>query len=744
MPPMIALNETQIVTFGARASLGRAGGTAIHLKSKAGANAWHGAASFFRRGGEWSGLPATARREEAAPGFGRSQFGGALGGPIARDRAFWFASFEPVRQTSLLQIGERDPATRSIRNRLGAAPLATTLALVRGDWRISDRDNLSITYNSERSDGEDLPPLQRTLADAGQRQQFKEAFDQGLVRYTRTLSPTIMTDLSLGFSRMRADAVPAALGTQFDFPGLQAGNPFRVPAMPRHQRWQLLGGVSKVWGTHSLVAGGETQRIDAAYAAGFARAGAIAFAENFASADRNGDGRIDDADLRVVAALRNLSPADAPARVNNTHLAAYLQDDWRIRRSLTLNLGARWQLDTNEKNLRGYDDLNPLLRAFARGARERDGNNLGPRVGFVWALAQDRFVIRGSYGAFFDRIPLQYAALEQLLDGRRQVIASSPAWRNAPGLALLENALENPMIQQSNLELQWEFARNWSARAGYAHSLGTHLMLGRGIGTVFLPAAGGPERIVQYESSGKTKYDALQITLEKRLSRRWHLLANYTFAKSFGYTNGDQLPFFNEMADPARPGLEYGPSPFDQRRRFNLTGEVEFAWGFRAAAVWAVASGVPMDILLPNASARLPFLQRNAGGRLFRTGEDLNRFLAQLNAAGHALPLVDPGARFNDDFQSFDLRVTKRFELGSDIKLEIGGDLFNLFNVTNILGPSTVNYSGFANALIRDSDRPNDPGYLRASGFGRPVTTAGRLFTAGGPRSFQFVAKFSF
>ena len=153
-----------------------------------------------------------------------------------------------------------------------------------------------------------------------------------------------------------------------------------------------------------------------------------------------------------------------------------------------------------------------------------------------------------------------------------------------------------------------------------------------------------------------------------------------------------------------------------------------------------------MDILLPDASARLPFLQRNAGGRLFRTVDELNRFLASLNAAGgvngELLPLAGANARFNDGFHNLDLRLTKRFKFGGDAGLELGGEFFNLFNVTNVQGWS--NYSGLANALSRDSLNAADLGYLKSSGFGRPLTTAGRLFTAGGPRSFQFVVKFSF
>ena len=71
-------------------------------------------------------------------------------------------------------------------------------------------------------------------------------------------------------------------------------------------------------------------------------------------------------------------------------------------------------------------------------------------------------------------------------------------------------------------------------------------------------------------------------------------------------------------------------------------------------------------------------------------------------------------------------------------------EVFNLFNVTNVLGVSNVNYSGFSNVLVRDSNDPSSPGFLRSSSFGRPVTTAGGVFGSGGPRAFQFAARVTF
>jgi hypothetical protein len=67
-----------------------------------------------------------------------------------------------------------------------------------------------------------------------------------------------------------------------------------------------------------------------------------------------------------------------------------------------------------------------------------------------------------------------------------------------------------------------------------------------------------------------------------------------------------------------------------------------------------------------------------------------------------------------------------------------------VFNTTNILGTTNVNYSGFSNVLVRDSQEPGTPGYLRSSSFGKPVTTAGGIFGSGGPRAMQLAARVTF
>jgi hypothetical protein len=78
------------------------------------------------------------------------------------------------------------------------------------------------------------------------------------------------------------------------------------------------------------------------------------------------------------------------------------------------------------------------------------------------------------------------------------------------------------------------------------------------------------------------------------------------------------------------------------------------------------------------------------------------------------------------------------------MNIDAFAEVFNLFNVENILGTGTVNYSGFANALVRDSSDPSAPGYLTSSRFGTPVSTAGGFFGSGGPRALQLGARVAF
>jgi len=290
------------------------------------------------------------------------------------------------------------------------------------------------------------------------------------------------------------------------------------------------------------------------------------------------------------------------------HLASFVQDDWRLHPRVSLNLGVRYEVDTDVNNMSRVDQLNPLVLPFVDGPRRRDMNNVAPRLGFNWSTS---------------------------------------------------------------------------------------------------------DSLVNLESSAKTNYDGLLVELERRFSGRYGLRLSYTLSKAMNYANDDQIPFGNGPVDPNNLAAEYGPSPSDQRHRLALSGMVAAGGGVQIAGLWRAASGVPMDILMPDGQSRIPVLSRNAGGRVFRTAADLDVYLTTLNASG-------------------------------GIDKEPLLELFNLVNTTNILGTSTVNYSGFSNVLVRDSNDPANPGYLKSSAFGTPISTAGGVFGSGGPFAVQLGARVTF
>lgn len=783
-----AVQEFQIATNRFDARIGRSGSGVVNIVTKEGTNRFHGSASAFFRGSLFQGLPATFDRTLGqAPPFDREQYSFTAGGPIKKDHAFFFSSLEYRNQNGAVLVGTRDTARRTITRSFAPAPLNDLLSTERLDWQVNDKDRLGFRYSLQRETDVAASTLIRSIGSASQRQSSHNHTHSLLADYTRVLTPRDLNDFKLSFSTFSNVTAPVTPGPQLTFPSIQDGASFRVPQQTRQKRFQFADNFTAIRGAHTLTAGGEFQRVLADFNLGVFQQGRIELIEDFPDFDRNGDGRVDDGDLLFAVTLRSGVPT-RPLVIpdaNNSYVAAFLQDDWRVSPQLTFNLGLRYELDTDVKNVSRYPgDLNPLVLSFLRGSRHADKNNFAPRVGFNWATKDGRTSLHGGYGIYYDRVTLEIQSLERGLDGRAlpievragnlffipppclfnpacgQFPPPAPTLANpftgfvlpgagAGGINIIDNGLQNPLVQQTNVGLQHEFARDFVVRADYLHDFGTHFIIGRTIGQIFNPVVGGPDLVKNLESSVKTKYDGLLLSVEKRLSHRYQFRASYTLSKAFNYANDDQIPFSNGPLNPNNLQLEYSPTPNDQRHRFTFAGVFDAPLGLRLAPLWTLASGVPMDILLPDGSSRVPNLQRNAGGRLFHTGAELNAFITQLNAAGGVpgtglLPLVRPDARFNDNFNSFDLRVARPFKIGERVSVEPIAEVFNLFNVTNVLGVSNVNYSGFSNVLVRDSQDSTSPGFLRSSSFGRPVTTAGGVFGSGGPRAFQFAARVIF
>ena len=713
------------------------------------------------------------------PSFDREQYSGSLGGPIKRDRLWYFSAFEYRSQDAVALTGVRDLGQRRVLTSFSPAPLRETLLTGRGDWQTTAADRMAFRYALGRENDIALGSLGRPLGAADNRQQSFNNYQSFAYNWSHTFSPRLLNDFVFHENNF-INRIPTFVENRNElrFPSLQDGGNFRIPQRTRQNRFQLRDNVSWTAGNHAFKFGGEFQRLDTDVVFDLFGSGTINLTENFPQQDRNGDGRVDDFDIPIASTIRSVAPNRPPTvpDIDNKFFALYAQDDWKVTPKFTLNIGLRYELDTNTKNLANFGDISPLVRQFLRGERGKDVNNFAPRIGFNWNPWGDgKTSIHGGYGIYYDRIVLEVPGLERLLDGRTlplevragsalnssgNFLPGTPTLANpfvgaldpaggGVGINIIDNDLDTPYVQQFNFGFQTELLRDLVVSVDGIHSFGSKFIIGRQIDVVNNPVVKGPDAIINIESSVKTWFDGLLVNVQKRYSNRYTFNASYTLSKTFNFSNDDQIPFQGGPIKPDRLILEKGPAPNDERHRFTFAGVFDLPSGIQLSPIYLVASGVPLDIRLPGGATRIPAIQRNAGGRQFHKGSELNAFINQFNATAapkDRLPLIRDDIKFSDSFQSFDLRLSRNFKLSERLSVQAIAEAFNLFNVTNIRGVNNVNFSGFQNALIRDvSDPPASPGFLRSSQFGSPLQTAAAGgFGAGGPRAFQFAARVQF
>lgn len=784
--PQDSVKEFQIVTNQFSADLGRSAAGVINILTKSGSNEFHGSTGFYFRNDKLSALPATLDRGIVSalgkPPFDREQYTGSFGGPIKRDKAWFFSAFEYRNQDSIVLVGVRDQVARQILTGFASAPLNDLLSSTRADWQPTAKDRLSFRYAIEDEDELGLANIQKPFGTAEQRQRGENNYQSFVVNHVHTFSGNLINDFV--FQENRFDnKLPRFSNRSFEasFPNIVDGSNFLLPQRTRQNRIQLRDNLSLLAGKHALKFGGEYHRIDGFLDFQIFSGGGTAFlTEDFATIDRNRDGRIDDLDIPISMTIFG-TQTDSANQINNNYVSFYVQDDWKVASNFTFNIGVRYELETDSTNKNFFDkNFNPIaLPFYGSNERKRDLDNISPRFGFNWDPFKDqRTSIHGGYGLYYDRIVFGTIDQEQRLDGRKlranirtgsELDANGRFLPGTPtladpfsgfqlpvsilGIVILDRSFEHPMIHQFNFGIRREITPTLSVSIDGIHTFGYKFQLQRFLGTAVNPIDGADEAILNIEPSGKNWYDGLLINVEKRPSHHFSFIASYTLSKASNYVNDDLFPAAFAPIDPNNLRLEKGPAANDQRHRFTFAGLLELPKGFQISPIFTLASGVPIDLLIPAATAtgvsRLPIVQRNALGRQFKTGRELNNFIQSINAGGGIegfglLPLVNDNLRFGDSFTSFDLRVSKSFKLGEKVNLQLFTEIFNLFNVTNIRGFNNLSFSGFQNVLTRDSGNPSDAGFLRDSNFGRPLQTAGGALGTGGPRAVQFAVRFNF
>ena len=731
-----SVQEFQVNQNGFSAEFGRAGGAIINVVTKSGTNEWHGSAfEFFRDESLNSNTPILTARGAKRPKSQINQFGGTLGGPIKRDRAFFFAAFDGQRSTIPNVVDAPNFSAQSAAIQALLAPKMGTynigrdqnVFMVKTDIRLNDSNQLVFRFNQQNFTGnnnENGGPLS-VEEHSGNSVAKTTTFSGSL---TSTLTSRVVNEFRFQFGRDRepgtanSDVVEARIQTGGGF--LQLGRNNFSPRETTIKRWQFIDTLSYTRGAHSLKFGADLnfdkifnffpglfsgQYTFNSYAL-FASNTPASYTQNFAGPNTSG----------------------GTTNPDMSDYGFFAQDDWRATPNLTVNFGLRY--DYQKMADPSVNNPNADLARFGLNTTTpvRDGNNFSPRFGFSYAF-DEKTVLRGGYGIFFGRTPAIMLGTAHSQNGIQvtgvtlnctlvpcptypAIFTTPPATgAQTPSLYLFARDYAQPYVQQGRLGIERELMANTSVSVTWMYFRGVHLSrardinLGAPVPTVVTDPAGqtftvlrhpaarpipGFTRITLFESTGDSRYNGLSVELKRRFVRNFQFIAAYT-ASSAKDNKPEQTMVvvgtddIKGLMNNQDINADWARSDLDIRHRFVFSPIYEIG---RVAEDNAFASA----LLSHWTFSGIITLQSGFAYSALIAG-DANR---DGNAATDRVPGTARNAFTTPNIYVFDTRVTKSFRFGERYSLSFIAEAFNLFNRSNIATVNTGRYGIASSSAI--------------------------------------------
>jgi len=427
-----SVQEFQVNSNSYSAEYGNAGGAVINVVTKSGTNDFHGAGFWFFRDTSMNAndlINKNQRRPRSPLHF--NQFGGHIGGPIVRDKAFFFFNYDGQRNTlpnfTFLNLptgfaaSDTNQQTALSYLTARAAPWSQTqnqnIYLGKIDWHISASELLTGRINSGRFTGgnfENSGPqtaLEHTGASLTDTDtltvQLTSMLGSNKVNvlrgsYLRDNEPGQANSINPEATIFQA-AVPNAFGGQKVF---VVGRNFFSPRFTNIHRGEWADTFTWIRGHHTWKFGGRTmvERVVNFFPGNFSGAYTIGSLEEFGCMLNGGTGCIPSTDTfsTFVQAFPDSTTTGPTSHPNFEEYSLFAQDEWRVRNDLTLNLGLRYDLDWFAQP--STVNTTALAAGINTGRINRDINNLGPRIGFAWQpRGSNRLVVRGGYGIYYGR-----------------------------------------------------------------------------------------------------------------------------------------------------------------------------------------------------------------------------------------------------------------------------------------------------------------------------------------------------
>ena len=713
----VMIGEVQIVSSGYAPEFGQTTGMVYNAVTPSGTNTLRGDAGYRFRRKSFSAWPfnipdGDPRRDDEnnKPDNSLDIFTVTLGGPAIRNRLFYYFGFERTYQDleRPVTIDPNVAAQVGVASQPATVPSSRSTPFVIGkaDWQLNPAHRLSARVNTFRNNNPYQSGGGLTAIERGN--DFADKMFSTATQLISTIGASNLNELRVQYAERfneRVDSDGDVDGVSVNISGQINFGPYTNHGAEFKQSiFQVVDNFTVLRGTHSYKAGFDVQWIDDR------RAVSLPSQYTFPDIQAYLDAQSGANPFGYTTFSQTIG--EPVFEMQNSLLAWFVQDDWKITPDVKLLYGVRYDYYAFPDGIPG----SPYSETFPR-----DGNNFAPRAGFAWTLGADRrTVVRGSSGLNYDQPLLAIIERSYANTGfpNRFSVNLNPGSPNAPGFpgtlsevppgtALTASTVEavdpdfvTGKTWQNNITIERGFGDDYSASIGYRHAKGYNLPVstdinlagvepvdfledGRRVYSASVNASTRVDprfnRVRVVQSIGESTYHGMTLQLSKRYSGGAQFSLNYTLGKGEDTAplGGNALAVQGDArrSDPVDLERDRGPNQLDIRHTFNAS----------IVAISSVERFSPVinKILSDNQVGVL--MQLNSGQPDELAGNrDLNR-----DGQGGDRPLfVTRNAMYVPARYNVDLRYSRFFQLGGNRRFELQAEFKNVFNTEQI---SSVN-----------------------------------------------------
>lgn len=704
------LKEVKVIHNAMAAEYGRTVGGIISMVTKGGTNDYHGGFLLLERR---PGLIAKNSLQAPPKPFQQwTTYSGQVGGPIKKDKLFFFASaeYEPLDSPRPITISASNAAAlRLPASELGSAPFAQRFQTYLGrlDYQINSKNSMYFRYSNFYTPSRFNTSGGTTPRSAGNN--FEDRNDTVAFQWTSVLNSRAVNEFRSGFLRREFTRPPVSgvVGPVVSISGVATlGSNTSANQYYREAQFNFVDSFNYRFGRHEFKLGVDAATIGVTSGDRLTQTFTFANLQQYLNTV-NG--------VSQASGLYNILTqdfGDNTAQHRTNHYNFFAQDDFRLLRNLSVYYGLRYEY-------LAYPELSAKAPLVESRSIPNDGNNFAPRVGFSWQPTS-KTVVRGGYGLFYDTTNLRLisAAIRQngaqvrtyTVSGTAAQAPAFPAGFTAEPttLAAVRTSVTNFAgdfrslnAHQANMQVERELFKDVSVTVGVQYYGGRRLpiLIDTNLGTPsrFL-ADGRPvftgsvrpnsnfNQIYQLQSIANSTYYGGFVSLAKRFSHDFQVSASYTLGWAFNVNDstGDNG---SSVTDSTNVRRDYGVSSSDQRHRFVLQGVWQPAFAINRLAN-SILNGF---LIAPNVTLTSAFpVTATQGADLNGDGVNNDRplFRGRNDTPGYG-------------FKEVNLRISRTFILWRDrLRLETIAEAENLLNSTN----AACSAAGCTGAVINRFD----------------------------------------